>query len=249
MLIGIVGPSGSGKTSSCRNLPPDKTLFINLEEKDLPFPDPFGDRNFYLNGPFPGVKQKIENFLKDDKYEYIVFDSFAEYQDMMEMHFKDVHSGKAKGGEGYKVYGDVWKFTYQFFKKMKTASKNKTIIFLAIDYDSEEEGKTGQAVTYKRSIKVAGKKNLGLIDRHFTTLFFTDVVPGKTKDDLPTYRLTPHSDGITTARSPIGLFKKRFTEDNDIWKLIQQMEEYYKQHPEARKQDEESLKGEEKKDA
>jgi len=59
-LIAVVGLSGSGKSSSLRNLPKDKTIILNVDEKILPFKDAlsFGSNNITC-----ASKQDFDNAL------------------------------------------------------------------------------------------------------------------------------------------------------------------------------------------
>lgn len=77
--VALVAKSGGGKTYSLRNLDPETTGFINMENKPLPFINKF----VYYSCPknYQEAYQKLIEFGQNEKIKCIVLDTFSAYQD------------------------------------------------------------------------------------------------------------------------------------------------------------------------
>ena len=84
--VAIVGRSGTGKTSSLEQLPEDKTLILNVENKRLPFKTKF-KHEYRIKDYRKLIGDNNEGMLisgiKSDKFDYIVIDSFTTWAEMV----------------------------------------------------------------------------------------------------------------------------------------------------------------------
>lgn len=75
----IVGNSGKGKTYSMRNLDKERTVFINIENKPLPFKGNFKYHERPVN--YQDAFKLLVKYGQDPNIDTIVIDSFSGYMD------------------------------------------------------------------------------------------------------------------------------------------------------------------------
>jgi len=87
----LIGESGGGKTYSFRNMNRDTTLFINIENKPLPF------KGQFKNTVVPNTPQDVLTFLQkgsqDKSISHIVVDSFSAYVDLLLLQSRATKTG------------------------------------------------------------------------------------------------------------------------------------------------------------
>lgn len=203
----VYGPSGGGKTTAIQpptgpTLPPEHTFIISPDTKPLPFPGweenyKFDANNFdnsnYMESKDPKLILKtlkmIENKRQD--IEYVVLDSITHMMIDMFMEKAD--------DKGWDKWTDFAKDVYEIMNYVQTMKKNVVII----GHDDESNDTFG-----RRSSKV---RTLGrfLDDKVEIASMFTLVfVPYiKRQGSEVTYLFRTQSDGITTAKSPYGMFE------------------------------------------
>jgi len=77
----LVGPSGKGKTYSFRNMDPNTTGFINVENKPLPFKNQF---KYHKRVDTHGqALETIKEYATNPEIKSIIIDSFSAYMDMV----------------------------------------------------------------------------------------------------------------------------------------------------------------------
>lgn len=87
----LVGMPGRGKTMSLRNLNPETTGFINMENKPLPFINKF---KFYSTPDnWQECYQKLIEYAKNPSIELVVLDSFSAYVDSLLKTARDTKKG------------------------------------------------------------------------------------------------------------------------------------------------------------
>ena len=211
-IIGIVGGSGTGKSTSLRNLPPEKTYIIDLERKGMPFPKKF---------PYIAACSNIKEFdaalnaaLADESCEVIVIESFTKYVETL--------IGLAQAS--FKGF-DVW--SYYNRRRRATLDKVKNdhaaVIFTAIDEIVQIAQTNGDTYNVRR-VKVQGKQHEGCIEKEFLMVLFTEVK--RDKDGNVRYVFQRNSDGITSAKTPMGMFTEAYI-DNDVNEVIEKAKNYY----------------------
>ena len=211
-IIGIVGGSGTGKSTSLRNLPPDKTYIIDLERKGMPFPKKF---------PYPAPCSSTTEFdaalkdaLADESCEVIVIESFTKYVEIL-------HTLADRSFKGF----DIWNYYNKEIRTMLDKVKNDhaVVIFTAVDEIVELVQPSGNTFNVRR-IKVQGKQHAGSIEKEFLMVLFTEVK--RDKDGNTRYVFQTNSDGITSAKTPMGMFPESYI-DNDVNAVIEAAKNYY----------------------
>tara|TARA_Y100000401_G_scaffold111401_1_gene109626 strand:- start:573 stop:1208 length:636 start_codon:yes stop_codon:yes gene_type:complete len=205
----VVGKSGSGKSTSLRNLNPKSTAVLNTERKQLPFK---GANNF-LNVPIPDLNTfnaAFKKAMESKEIETIVVESFTS---LIEMIYREADI-RFKGF-------DVWSFYNKEIDRILNMSKNtdKNVIFLAID--GAYEGDTG---IQERYVAVDGNRWKKRVEKEFVVCLYTD---NHSSDNGMSYRFRTQSQGNDSAKSPMGMFDELYI-DNDLQKVIDKCEEYYK---------------------
>jgi len=206
--IFICGSSGSGKTTSLRNLDTAKTLILNTERKQLPFPKAgLFKRHKYVED----LKMFNEDFGRAlaSNAEYIIIDSFTSLAEFIMLEAK-------RTKRGY----DVFAWYAEELLRIISMSKNsdKYIIFTGID-----ETEIDECGLREKQIKVEGKKLKGFLEKEFVIVLFTSVV--RTSDNKFEYQFITNADGIRTAKSPMSMLPHTFP--NDLNAVVNQVEKYY----------------------
>ena len=211
-IIGIVGGSGTGKSTSLRNLPPDKTYIIDLERKGMPFP-----KKFPYTAPCSSTTEfdaALKDALADESCEVIVIESFTKYVEIL-------HTLADRSFKGF----DIWNFYNREIRTMLDKVKNDhaVVIFTAVDEIVELVQPSGNTFNVRR-IKVQGKQHAGSIEKEFLIVLFTEVK--RDKEGNTRYVFQTNSDGITSAKTPMGMFPEAYI-DNDVNAVIETAKTYY----------------------
>jgi len=211
-IIGIVGGSGTGKSTSLRNLPPEKTYIIDLERKGMPFP-----KKFPYTAPCSSTTEfdaALKDALADESCEVIVIESFTKYVEIL-------HTLADKSFKGF----DIWNYYNREIRTMLDKVKNDhaVVIFTAVDEIVELVQPSGNTFNVRR-IKVQGKQHAGSIEKEFLMVLFTEVK--RDKEGNTRYVFQTNSDGITSAKTPMGMFPEAYI-DNDVNAVIETAKTYY----------------------
>ena len=214
-LIAIVGHSGSGKSTALRNLDPKTTYILDLERKGFPF------RNASRFNIIPvenanAFPRKLESVLKEDNCEVVVVESFTKY-------VEQVNTLAMNSFKGY----DIWSFYNRTIRNMLDSIKNDkaTIIFTAVDDIVKIPQITGGETSHRR-VKVQGKVHEGAIEKEFLMVLFTEVRKNEKTEQME-YFFQTNTDGVTSAKTPMGMFDELLI-PNDIVTVLKKAEEYYK---------------------
>lgn len=209
----VVGRSGWGKSTSIRNLDPTKTAIINTERKVLPFPHAakfLNNVEITTNQQFAGTWAK---FNSDPQIEIIVIDSFSSYQEQVLELCRSL----------YKNF-DIWSSHNKMIRENLNLTKNTTkfVVWTGLDeiINLENPGGSMQSL---RAIKVDGKELSGKIEKEFVICLFMDA---RLKEGKMKYSFMTNTDGITSAKSPMGMFPDQFI-DNDLNMVINRCKEFY----------------------
>ena len=213
-LIAIVGHSGSGKSTSLRNLDPETTYILDLERKGFPF----RNANRFNIVPVENANafpRMLEKTLKEDDCETIVVESFTKY-------VEQVNTLATNSFKGY----DIWSFYNRTIRNMLDSIKNDkaTIIFTAVDDIVKIPQITGGESSHRR-VKVQGKVHEGAVEKEFLMVLFTEVRKNEKTEEME-YFFQTNTDGVTSAKTPMGMFDKQLI-PNDIVEVLKKVEEYY----------------------
>ena len=213
-LIAIVGHSGSGKSTSLRNLDPKTTYILDLERKGFPFRNAsrFNIIPVENANAFPRMLEKV---LKEDDCETVVVESFTKY-------VEQVNTLATNSFKGY----DIWSFYNRTIRNMLDSIKNDkaTIIFTAVDDIVKIPQITGGESSHRR-VKVQGKVHEGAVEKEFLMVLFTEVRKNEKTEEME-YFFQTNTDGVTSAKTPMGMFDEQLI-PNDIVEVLKKVEEYY----------------------
>jgi len=160
----VVGQSGKGKTYGTRTLNPAKTVFINIENKPLPF------RHSFAHVVIPTTVAEVMSTLeKCEKPESagvtcVVIDSFSAFVDMLLAECRS----KWKGFDIWNNYNEKIGI---FLRTVKAMEREVVVIahYETLDIEGEQE----------KRVKVKGKEWEGMIEKEFTVVMYAD----RSKDD------------------------------------------------------------------
>ena len=208
--IFICGPSGTGKSTSMRNLPPERTVILNTEQKALPFRKGV---EFKLNVPINSLqlfKTALTKAIENPNVDIIVIESFTSLIETIYMKAKSLYDGF-----------DVWDYYKNEIKKIMEMSKNtdKYIIFIGIDQFVE-----GDSGVEERFIAVDGSWQKK-VEKEFVIVVYSEA---KEINDKQEYRfITNKQPGYNriSAKSPMEMLPPIM--DNDIMGILNEVDKYY----------------------
>ncbi len=204
-IIAVVGESGSGKSTSMRNLNPQTSVILSPITKELPFQGEWSkeNKNYFQDLKAPGIATYLTNISEKAKdVKVVVIDDF---QYLMATEFM------ARAYEkGYDKFTEMAKNTYEVIMHAKKLRDDLNIYFLT---HSESDGDS-------RVMKTLGKllREKITLEGLFTVVLFTSVDNGE-------YQFQTQTDGMTTAKSPIGMLES--IEPNDLVVIDKKIREYY----------------------
>ena len=194
----ILAESGAGKSYSMHGFEPEEVAIYNVSGKPLPF-----------QKKLPMVKTSDMKFIADDLRRnarncYVVDDAGLAMTFYL---FGKVNE------TGYGKFTEVAK---QFYDMVQTAireTSDDTIVHFLMHTERSDDGS-------KIKAKTAGK----MIDSQLTLeSLFSVVLYGMT--DGKRHWFVTQSDGVTTAKSPVGMFPLEI--DNDLKAVDSRIREYY----------------------
>mgnify|MGYP000860191814 CR=1 FL=1 len=153
----LVAQSGSGKTYSFRDMDPNTTGFINVENKPLPFKNKFKYHKRITK--YSEVLEALVEFAKNPEITAIVVDSFSAYGDLL---LAEARKTK-KGFDIWSMYNDE---IGRFMTAMKWAPKE---VFVTAHYEILNI----EGAPEKRT-KVKAKEWEGMIEKEFTIVMYAD---------------------------------------------------------------------------
>jgi len=154
----LIGGSGKGKTYSARNLDPNTTGFINVENKPLPFKNNFKYHKRVTDTT--EAKTALKEYSENPEIDSIFFDSLSAYVDLL----------LAKARQTKKGF-DIWNFYNEevgkFLNFIKTIKKE---VFITAHYEwIQDEGGAKE-----RRAKTKGKEWEGMLEKEFSIVLYAD---------------------------------------------------------------------------
>ena len=212
-VIGIMGESGSGKTTSCRNLDPSTTYYIDCDKKGLNWigwRDQYNAAaNNYKQTNFPsivlGILKNIEESDKAKHVKTVVIDTINGLMVAEEMRNLKV--------QGYGKWSDLASYIWEIIDYALTMRDDLTVIIIA----HSETVSDDNGIVFTR-IKTNGRK----LDKIVLESKLTTVLLAECKDG--NYIFHTHADR-NTVKTPLGAFEADEI-PNDITAVIKELEEY-----------------------
>jgi len=153
----LVSLPGKGKTYSFRNMDPETTAFINVENKPLPFKNNF--KHYVVPATFGEAYQALIDFGQNDKITSIVIDSFSAYMEKVLLQARNTKKGF-----------DIWNMNNEkageLLDMIKRVPKH---IFVTAHYEY-----VGVEGNEERRVKIKGKEWAGTVEKEFTIVLYAD---------------------------------------------------------------------------
>jgi hypothetical protein len=198
-MILILGESSTGKSSSFRDMPPEETIIISPNGKDLPFPSKGYERNknFYVTKDVNAIVPNVLNWNKTrPNVKYIILDDFFHFLNarVFSPGFMSQKSGNAAFQKWEKLGGDV----YQALVGHLDELRDDLYIIVSTHTALKNTGLIG--------MKTSGQLLDNSVDvPSFASYTFHTVV--QHSDNAPTkYKFLTNTDGERLARTPHGCF-------------------------------------------
>ena len=154
----LVSQSGKGKTYSFRNMSPETTGFINVENKPLPFKNNF--KYHSRPGTVNECKEALKEYASNPNINCIVFDSFSAYLDLL---LAECRASK-KGFDVWNLYNEEVGKLFGFIKKIQKE------VFVVAHYEWIQE----EAGAKEKRVKIKGKEWEGCVEKEFTIVLYAD---------------------------------------------------------------------------
>lgn len=187
----LLGGSGKGKTYSFENLAQEgnKTAYINVEQKPLPF------KGKFKADAKPSTSERVLDLMQkasvNPEIDCIIVDSFSAYSDLL---MKESREAK----KGWDIMNHFNENIANFHATLKRIEKE---VFVTAHYEIIGDELTG---VRERRAKIKGKEHEGLVEKEYTIVLYTDAVP--VPGGRPRNFFTLVSDGTTSAKCPPGIF-------------------------------------------
>lgn len=208
----ILGQSGNGKTFLGKTADFERTGFINVSRKSLPFKG-----NFKFHGrpkSWQGFIKNLTDYINSSEIDGIIIDDVTMAFDMLQ-------SECAQNFKGFDIYAAYNKRIPEFLDLVRDAQKD--IIVTGHDEILLIEG-------YKQKrAKIHGKMYEGSVEKYFTTVLYADK---RFKENKPEYFLRTF-EPETSAKTPESLFasidggETPLEIPNSAEFIFKKLEEYY----------------------
>lgn len=212
-VICVMGESGSGKTTSCRNLDPKTTCYIDCDKKGLSW-----------KGWKKQYNTENKNYLCTDKQE-IVLKMLHRINESEEFaHVKTVVVDTINGimvademrrskEKGYDKWLDLACAIYDIVDYSLTMREDVTVIFVA--HTQTDHDDNGYLFT---RIKTSGKKlDKITLESKFPTVLLAKVIDGR--------HVFETQANFSTAKTPLGAFTENII-DNDMIEVLKALEDF-----------------------
>ena len=211
-VIGCMGESGSGKTTSCRNLDPATTYYIDCDKKGLSWKGwreqyNMQNKNYYATN-VPTLVLEILKKVNEDpdrRIKTVVIDTINGVMVAEEMRNAKV--------QGYGKWTDLAQYVWEIFEYALSMKDDITVIILAHSITDTDDN--GIVFTH---IRTNGRK----LEKIVLESKLTTVLLAECKDGEYIFHTKPDR---STVKTPIGAFDQDEI-PNDIVEVIKALEEY-----------------------
>ena len=197
-MVAIVGDSSTGKSTSFRNMPWDQTAIIDTELKGFPFPYKNVIKHYRACKDANLTEAAVDEYAsgKHKDVKYVVIDSFFMY--MRALLQREMANA---GNDVRSAYGNYNKRLVDMFKKLR----NDNVIFVCI-FQPELVSITDEAGKMRnvQRIFTFGKEHEGRLEREYLVVLWSTTKTDK--DGVTTYHFLTNTNGICSAKSPMGMF-------------------------------------------
>lgn len=193
----ILGASGSGKSTALRNFQKGEICVLNVAGKPLPFR---GDLDVVNNATYESIgktfkESNFKSYAVDDSQYLLAFEMFDRAKET-----------------GYGKFTDIALRFRNMLSFVSRSVPKDVIVYFLHHTEETESGKT--------KAKTVGK----MLDNQLTVEGLFSIVLLATTDGM-NYKFITQSDGMTTAKSPMGMFEREI--DNDLNFVDEVIREYW----------------------
>ena len=211
----VLGESGSGKSTSISTLDPKETFIINVLDKPLPFKG-------YLKNYTPSKNKCSEgNYIATDKYNHIleaiklVNTTRPDIKNIVLDDWIYMLTNEYMTRADEKSYQKFVELAQHAHSVIRSLSECRADLFCFVLTHSELDANN------KYKCKTIGK----MLDEKINIEgMFTVVLYALAGNEG--YKFLTQNDGVHISKSPRGMFKDRYI-DNNLQKVIDAMKEYY----------------------
>lgn len=203
----VMGNSGCGKSASIRNYKAKECVVFEVAGKALPFRTTPQFKACIVNtSSYEVIEETIKKSIEKSGIKtYIVDDS------QFLMAFENFDKAKEKG---YDKYVNMALHFQQFLRFIETKLPNDVIVFLLHHTETNELGFT--------KMKTLGK----MLDNQLTVDSLFTIILLATKVNKRYVFQTKDDDGVSTIKTPIGMFEETYI-DNDLKLVEKTIRDYY----------------------
>lgn len=215
----VMGEAGTGKSRAILNLPPEQTVILSPNAKDLPFKGAGSKynsekKNFFQLNSFPEVGKYLKH-INDNvpEVKYVIIEDLTHYL-----------SGRVMGDAkivGYNKWTDLAVDVFNSIIKLGNSLRDDLWLIVIGHTATSSDVMGNQIITLQTPGRLL--ENAIKIPSYFTYVLHTDPVmsaDGATMD----YRFLTNTDGIRIAKSPEGCLEKY--EPNDYAVIISKIINY-----------------------
>lgn len=214
----LTGESSTGKTTSFRNMPWDKTAYIDTENKGMPFEvDAEFMKNYMPCADHMATLAAIERVRKMPHIRYVIVDGFTDYNTKAMITERRNCAGSKDGFAAYKANSD---WIMKILEACK--SRHQITILTALPETLTATTDDGKGSMLLRRAKVQGREMEGFVEPAFVYAFVTKFLPTEPRVE-DRYKFLTQSDGYSLAKSPIGAFKDALI-SNDMAAVLRVIE-------------------------
>lgn len=208
-----------GKSTSGRNLNPDETLWINSDQKALPFKK-FGEKynekngNYFKSSDVNEIITKIKEAHKNPKIKTIILDTWSRVMT------DAVMSPQFRGTKGFDKWTTMSGGQYDLINIINEKLREDIIVYLFAHPEvHDEDGYT------RERIAVQGKQLEKHVPESFSTIvLYAEVMKTPGEPNRHVFRTV--SSGTDTCKTPIEMFEENVI-DNDLVIVNKAIREYY----------------------
>jgi hypothetical protein len=219
-LVFIGGKSGTGKSTSGRNLDPDTTLWINADQKALPFKkfkDKYNEEkgNYLKTSNTAEIMTALKKAHKDGKVKTVIIDTWSR---MMTDYVMSEEFRKSKGFEKYARFSGS---QYDLINTINEKMRDDMVVYFLCHIDSVQDS-DGFSTD---KVVVQGKQLEKLTPESFSSIvLYADVLTAPGKPNRHVFRTK--NGGNDTVKTPIEMFEEDVI-DNDLVLVNQAIEDYF----------------------
>lgn len=219
-LCFLVGKSGIGKSTSGRNLNPEETLWINTDQKALPFKK-FGEKyndkkgNYVKASDITSVMTYLKEAHQNSKVKTVIIDTWSRIMTDAVMH------PNFRATKGFEKWGKFSASQYDLINTINEKMRDDIIVYLLSHPEThyDEDGFTRERVA------VQGRQLEKFVPESFSSIvLYGDIVKAPGKANKHIFRTI--NSGSDTCKTPIDMFEEEAI-DNDLVLVNSAIKEYY----------------------